>query len=373
MLTGASGFLGIHLLQHLLAEGHRVRALVRTPQRLRENAALLGVAADDPRVEILQGDMTDPSAVRAATAGCDKAIHAAATYSYRRRDAERMRRENRAGTTTVLDAAIEAGCTGIVHVSSVAALLRPGATLDHRSPVGVTLGPYTGSKVESEQVARDRQEAGAPVSIVNPGAIAGPSDPYLGETDQVVRDVLRGRLPTWPRGSLQWVDVRDVAEVVVAALDRPGRRYLVPGDNVTLPHEMLREVTGRRLPAVRVPIQAALPVLQLGYLTEWPFLPHAVEGSRLIATGTRVDHSATVDDLGIRGTRSRRRCGTRRAGSPRPATSALAPPVGARADRSPGHSVANRTVVPPLVRAVSGPRPAHRGLPGRDHVRPRHR
>jgi nucleoside-diphosphate-sugar epimerase len=258
------------------------------------------VDADDPRIETIPGDMTDPSAVREATSGCDKAIHAAATYSYRRRDAERMRRENKAGTTTVLDAAVEAGCTGIVHVSSVVALLRPGATLDHRSPVGVTLGPYTESKVASEQVARDRQEAGAPIAIVNPGAIAGPADPYVGETNQVVRDVLRG-LPTWPRGSLQWVDVRDVAEVSVAALDRPGRRYLVPGENVTLPHEMLRKVTGRRLPAVRLPLQVALPVLQLGYLTEWPFLPHAVEGSRVIAAGTRVDHSATVDDLGIRG------------------------------------------------------------------------
>ena len=80
----------------------------------------------------------------------------------------------------------------------------------------------------------------------------------------------------------------------MAALDRPGHRYLVPGENVVLPHEVLRTVTGRRLPAVRLPLQVALPVLQLGYRTEWPLLPHAVEGSRLIATGTRVDASATV-------------------------------------------------------------------------------
>lgn len=301
MLTGASGFLGIHLLRRLLAEDHRVRALVRSPERLRENATLLGVDPDDPRIDTVPGDMTDLSAVHAVARGCDRAIHAAATYSYRRRDAERMRRENKAGTTTVLDAAIQAGGAGVVHVSSVAALLSPGATVDHESPLGVTLGPYTRSKIESEQVARDRQEAGAPVSIVNPGAITGPHDPYVGESNQSLRDILRGRLPLWPRGSLQWVDVRDVAEVVVAALDHPGRRYLVPGENVTLPHEMLREVTGRRLPAVRMPIRAALPVLQLGYLTEWPLLPHAVEGSRLIATGTRVDASATVADLGVRG------------------------------------------------------------------------
>jgi nucleoside-diphosphate-sugar epimerase len=301
LLTGASGFVGIHILQRLLDDGHQVRAFVRNPAKLREHVALLGVDPDHPRIDVVPGNMTDATAVRDAAQGCNQAIHAAATYSYRRRDAERMLRENKVGTTTVLDAAIDAGCTGIVHVSSIAALLRPRATLDHQSPVGVTLGPYTRSKVESERIARDRQQAGAPVAIINPGAIIGPHDPYLGESNEVIVDILRGRLPTWPRGGMQWVDVRDTADVTVAALQRPGHRYLVPGEYLALPHELLRAVTGRRLPAVRMPLQAALPVLRLGYLTDWPFLPHAVEGSRLIALNTRVDFSATVDDLGIRG------------------------------------------------------------------------
>ena len=187
-------------------------------------------------------------------------------------------------------------------MSSIVALLRPGATLDHESPLGVTLGPYTQSKVDSERVARERQQAGASVAIVNPGGILGPHDPYLGESDRVIRDVVRGRLPTWPRGGgFQWVDVRDTAEVVVAALDRPGRHYLVPGENVTLAHQPLRAVTGHRLPAPRLPLKAALPVLHLGYHTGWSFLPYAVEGSRVIALDTRVDYSATVADLGISG------------------------------------------------------------------------
>lgn len=299
LVTGASGFLGIHLVKRLLDDGRRVRAFVRTPTTLRENLAILGI--DDSRLEVALGDMTDAAAVQEAAAGCEQAIHAAATFSYRRREAERMQRENMAGTTAVLDAAIDAGCTGIVHVSSIAALLRPGAKLDHESSLGLTLGPYTGSKVDSERVARDRQDAGAPVSIVNPGGILGPHDPYLGESDEVVRDILRGRLPTWPRGGMQWVDVRDTADVVVAALGRPGRRYLVPGENVRLPHETLRTVTGRRLPAISMPLAAALPVLQLGYRTGWPFLPHAAEGARLVAQDTRVDARATVEELGIAG------------------------------------------------------------------------
>lgn len=301
LLSGASGFLGIHVLDRLLGEGHHVRAFVRTPAKLRENLTLVGVDPDDPRIEVVTGDMTDAVAAREAASGCEMAVHAAATFSYRRRDEERMQRENTLGTTTVLDAAIGAGCTGIVHVSSIVALLRPGATLDHESPLGVPIGPYTQSKVESERVARDRQDRGDPVAIVNPGGILGPHDPYLGESNEVVREVLRGRLPTWPRGGMQWVDVRDTAEVVVAALTRPGRRYLVPGENVGLPHTTLRALTGRRLPAVQLPLAAVLPALHVGYRTGWSFLPHAVEGARLVATDTRVDYSATLEELGIQG------------------------------------------------------------------------
>lgn len=301
MLTGASGFLGIHLVRRLVDDGHQVRALVRTPRRLHENIALLGLDPADPQIEIVVGDMTDTAAARETAKGCDHAIHAAATFSYRRKDAARMLRENELGTTTVLQAAFEAGCTGIVHVSTFAALLRPGATLDHRSPLGTPVGPYTRSKVESERVARKLQESGAPVAIVNPGAILGPHDPYLGESNEVIREILRGRLPTWPRGGMQWVDVRDTADVIVAALRRPGGRYFVPGETVLLPHQTLRAVTGRRLPAVRIPAWAALPVTQLGYYTDWSFLPHAPEGSRLIGMDIEVDYSATVNDLAIDG------------------------------------------------------------------------
>ena len=202
LLTGASGFLGAHTTARLLDDGHTVRALARNPERLRENLRPVGVDVDDPRIEVSQGDMTDTSAVRAAVAGCELVVHAAATFSYQRRDETRMREENVLGTENVLDAAIAEGCRGIVHVSSIAALLHKGAVLNHRSLLGAGIGPYTTSKVESERVARDRQESGAPVAIVNPGGIIGPYDPYLGESNAVVRDILRGRLPTWPRGGL---------------------------------------------------------------------------------------------------------------------------------------------------------------------------
>jgi dihydroflavonol-4-reductase len=295
LLTGASGFLGIHIVQRLLDAGHQVRAFVRTPAKLHENLAMLGIKGDDPGIEVVTGDMTDPAAVRAAASGCDQTVHAAATFSYRA-PREPARHHHGAGR----------GDRRRLHqhrarlVDRGAAPTR-GDARPHTSPLGVGQGPYTQSKIDSERVARELQDSGAPVVIVNPGGVLGPNDPYLGESDDIVREILRGMVPTWPRGGTQWVDVRDAADVIVAALAKPGHRYLVPGETVAMPHETLRVVTGRRLPAVTMPVGMVLPILQLGYRTGWPFIPHAVEGARFIATNTRVDYSATVTDLGIRG------------------------------------------------------------------------
>ena len=82
LLTGASGFLGSHVLQRLLEQNHQVRAFVRAPEKLRENLGLLGLDANDSRIEVATGNMTDPVAVREAASGCSHAIHAAATFYF---------------------------------------------------------------------------------------------------------------------------------------------------------------------------------------------------------------------------------------------------------------------------------------------------
>jgi hypothetical protein len=69
MLTGASEFLGLHILQRLLGEGDQVHALVRRPEKLRENLALLGVDPNDSRIQMVTGDMTDAAAGRGPAGG----------------------------------------------------------------------------------------------------------------------------------------------------------------------------------------------------------------------------------------------------------------------------------------------------------------
>jgi len=301
LLTGASGFLGSHTVQLLLDRGHRVRALVRSRSRLAAALGPLGVDPDDERIEAVVGDMTDASTIEEAVSGCEAAVHAAATYSYKRRDREAMARDNALGTRAVLEAGRNAGCRVLVHVSSTVALARPGGvTLDHKSPLGPGLGPYSDSKVASERVARALQDSGAPVTIVNPGGILGPHDPYLGETDELVLQILQGRLPVFPRGLNQYVDVRDTAAVIAAAVDAdPGGRYLVPGEARTDLHAPLREATGRGLHVLHLPPRMAELGTLPGYLTGWSFLPGATEGARILGCGNPVDSSITTARLGV--------------------------------------------------------------------------
>ncbi len=300
LLTGASGFLGVHTTKALLDAGHEVRAMVRTPAKLEEHLRPLGIAGDD-RLTPVEGDMTDEASVRKAVEGCDAVIHAAATFSFRRKDTARMKQENAAGTRTVLRAGADAGCSPLVHVSSTVALHRPGGgVLDHTSPLGTGPGPYSASKVASEQVAREMQDAGAPVTIVNPASVLGPHDPYLGENDHIVMLVLRGLLPAWPQGSLPYVDVRDVADVLAAAVSHaPGGRYIVPGHDITSLHEQLRAVTGRRLPAVTVPAWAASAATLPGTLTGWSMLARGPEGPRFAGYANTFDSSRTTQELGV--------------------------------------------------------------------------
>lgn len=301
LITGASGFLGAHTTAALLDAGEDVRAYVRTPAKLDAALSPLGLSADDDRIDVVSGDMTDAEVVARAAQGCSAVVHAAATYSFRRRDAERMRQANVRGTEVVLRAGVDAGAAHVIHVSSTVALTRPGGhVLDGTSPLGDGLGPYSRSKVDSEVVARAMQDDGAPVSVMNPGGVIGPHDPYLGESDEIVQQVLRGRLPVWPRGSLQWVDVRDAAATVVALLrGEPGRRWMVPGETFTRPHALLSTVTGRRLRAPVAPAGLVAAVATPGYLTGWPFLPGAVEGIRIFGCANSVDASATTQELGV--------------------------------------------------------------------------
>lgn len=260
LVTGASGYVGCHTVRALAADGHRVRAFVRRPAKLR--AALEPLGVDPNLVEVLVGDATDESGVRAAVAGVDAVVHAAAVYETSARFHDMIRRTNVTAARLVLDAAVAAGADPVVHVSSIVALMSgpPGAPIDADvEPVTCPVpGAYVMSKADSDRLARAYQHRGAPVVITYPGAVMGPHDPSLGRNAWALRQYLRGLLPVIPDVTLAVTDVRDIG-TLHARLIQPGlgpRRYLAAGDMARFP-DLCRAVAAtahRQLPVLDAPV-----------------------------------------------------------------------------------------------------------------------
>jgi len=302
LVTGGTGFLGSHAVAAMARAGHDLRLLVRRPDQVDGSLGPLGVAVDD----IVVGDVLDESAVSRGVEGCEAVVHAAAIFSLDRRRAEEMRGTNARATELVLSAAAERGLDPVVHVSSTVALDRYGGS-GPDLPLGDIKLPYAQSKIASEKVAHRLQEAGAPVVTIYPGAVYGPDDPYRGAQSEQLRWMLLGRFPTYPRGAQHVVDVRDVATLIEAVLQRgKQRRYVVPGSHVDGRelYEAVSEATGRRLPHIVLPGPVIGPsvwlieAVQRWLPRRWHY-PADREGVQILRRDTRFDDSAARQELGI--------------------------------------------------------------------------
>lgn len=307
LVTGGTGYVGAHSTAALLTAGYAVRMLVREPDRVDATLAALGI--DSRQVELVAGDVTDAVTVARAVDGCAAVLHAAGVYSFHPRDRRRMAAVNVDGTELVLRLARSAGLDPIVHVSTFGALLPAwSAPLSPESPVGSAREPYLASKAAADRIARRHQRDGAPVVITYPLACLGPYDPHLGDQLRRVRDTLRGRLPLWPTGGFPVGDVRDVARLHVAVL-QPGhgpRRLLAPGRYVRTDEFVasLRRVTGRTLPALRLPAAGLEPAGRLVTAVQrWvpAHLPVQYGAIHLCRLARPVDNTATRELLGDRG------------------------------------------------------------------------
>lgn len=249
LITGGTGFIGMHTAKLLLAQGVSVRLLIRSEEKMR---LLFGDTIDD----YIVGDVTDRDCVRQALKGCTALVHTAAMVSIDKRDSERVFATNVGGTQAVIGQACEMKLKRIIHVSSVTALYNPDALqLDGNSPAGTAEDAYGASKVACEHYVRDLQAQGYPVHITYPGAVIGPDDPALTEPHQGLKTYLQGFVPLMPSGN-QWVDVRDVAEAHYRLLKKrlPAGRYPLGGHYVPWVRlvSILEQLTGRKMTTVTV-------------------------------------------------------------------------------------------------------------------------
>jgi len=246
-LTGASGFVGSHVLRELLNAGYLVRALARNPRPSLPQGP--SIPQDDTRLETVAGDLTRPGEFARALEGCRYVVHCAALYSFAPRDRGAMENTNVLGTASLMEAARVAGVERVVLTSSTGTL--------HASH-----SAYHRSKVLQERAAFAGR---VPVIALLPSAPVGPGDWKPTPTGKLVLDFTCGRIFVKPpRGGLNMVPVEDVARAHVTALERgrSGERYVLGGEDLSFDRvwELLSEATGRPLPRGRIPYPLLLAI-----------------------------------------------------------------------------------------------------------------
>ena len=265
LVTGATGFLGRNLCPYLVAQGYRLRALVRSTS----NVAFLRELG----VELAHGDVRDPDSLRRAIQGCRWVVHAAGKFRFwgRREDFFAVNVE---GTANVLAAALRADVDRLVYISTIAVVGAPrsGQLLDEQ----VQCDPrdaYQRSKLEAEKLVLSTcWERGLPTIVLRPGAFYGPWGRYAFNR-MFFEDPLKG-LPVGVRdGTLLTFPlfVPDLAPVIVAAFarGRPGEIYNVAGASLT--HAQVHGIISR-LAGVR-PCRVNPPRFALIWLARlWTFL-----------------------------------------------------------------------------------------------------
>ncbi len=260
-LTGATGFVGSHVAHAYAAHGAKLRLLSRSTS----NPAIFSELPPD--AEQVIGDLRNPQTFASALEGCDALVHVAADYRLWVPDPSAMYKSNVDGTRDLLRLAREVGIPKVVYTSSVATMgFQHDATIvDEDSPVSLRdmIGHYKRSKFLAEQEAIMAAQNGQHVMILNPTTPIGSEDRKPTPTGRIIVDFLNRNFPAYVDTGLNLVDVDEVARMHLVALDRgrPGERYILGGENLTLKQilDSMSAITGLPSPNTRCRTRSPWP------------------------------------------------------------------------------------------------------------------
>lgn len=294
-VLGATGFIGGQIARAALARGWRVRGLRRRPDAVG--------AVGDLEIEWVSGDLADPASLVTAMRGCPLVFHAAGYYPHLARDVQQAVRHGVTGMRNVLAAATAAGVKRMVYTSAQSTVgppADPSRLADERdlyTPGSVAL-PYFEVKWAMEMEAMRAVAQGFPLVPVLPTLVLGPGD-VKPTSGALLLMAARGRLPGYVEGSINVVDVRDVAAGHLAAAERgrPGRRYILGGHNLTL-REMqtiVAEAVDRKPPRFTMPPWLVTLVGEVGSFLAIPGTHHL----RAICHWQALDVTRAREEIGL--------------------------------------------------------------------------
>ncbi len=242
LVTGASGFLGQHVVLQLLDKGYRVRGTARSQEKVDASMAVFAEHASSPSIDFVLADLSTEAGWDAAVTGCDYVVHTASPIpASLPKDENELILPAREGTLRVLKNAAEAGVKRVVLTSSAAAVMYGRKTferpLDETSWTDPADKKRTSSYIRSKTLAEQAawafvDESGSDLELVTiqPSLILGPAlSKNASASLEVVTQPLNGQLPAVPKIGFEIVDVRDVASLHILALEHPdaaGERFI---------------------------------------------------------------------------------------------------------------------------------------------------
>ena len=242
LVTGVTGYVGSWVTLKLAeAKKYKIRATMRNPDN-KEKVDLLEKAFGEhfSNIELVKADLTDRDSIFKAVEGCTYVMHVASPFPL-----ESPRNEDDVlvpaieGTMNVLEASKEYGIKRVILTSSAVTIndgSRDGQEIDETvwSEDNDVINTYYKSKIRAEKAAWDfvnklSEEDKFELVSLNPGGIFGPllfKDD--GTSQKFITDIINGNLPSIPNVCIQFVDVRDVADAHVKAIDcKPFERYCI--------------------------------------------------------------------------------------------------------------------------------------------------
>lgn len=257
LVTGATGHIGNVLVRRLIEKGEKVRGLV---WRGEDTAPLRGLD-----VELVEGDVLDPVSLESAMKGVDAVFHLAGIISIMPGHDPQVWRVNVEGTRNVLEAARRANVRRLVYTSSIHAIARAphGVVMDETLGFDQNnpYGEYDRSKAAASLEVQKAAADGLDAVIVCPTGVIGPYDFRGSELGEVIRGASEAHTMFYVDGAYDFVDVRDVVDGMIAAIQR-GRRgesYILSGQKLSVRYilETVREVTGKAFARIKIPFSLA--------------------------------------------------------------------------------------------------------------------
>jgi nucleoside-diphosphate-sugar epimerase len=267
LITGAGGFIGSHLVDSQLEQGHDVRAIDLHLDLLQHQSA-------NPHLEAIGGDITDESLLNRLVEGVEVIYHLASAHLDVSLSDEHYRRVNVGGTLSLLEAARQAGVKRFVHCSSVGVI---GDVENPPADENTDCHPtniYERTKLEGERDALAySRRTGFPVVVMRPAWVYGPRDP---RTAKLMRTISKGRFFFFGDGQnmrhpVYISDAVKGLELCASAADVNGEVFIIAGEKPVPVAELvgvMSNVLGARSPKLHLPI--ALGLLG-GYSLEMAF------------------------------------------------------------------------------------------------------